>query len=91
MVNILLGYLLVVNLFLFCLMGFDKYRAIHHGWRVPEAHLLGLAMLGGGLGGFIASRLFHHKTRKIYFTLAFALGMLELLIVLWWLVFKGGI
>lgn len=86
LVKVLLGYLVIVNLVLFFLMLYDKRQAVKNAWRVPEARLLGLAVIGGGLGGFIASRLFHHKTRKIYFTLCFAVGMIELLAILVWLV-----
>ncbi len=38
--NPLWFYLIAVNLYLFCLMGYDKYQAVKQGWRVPEANLL---------------------------------------------------
>ena len=34
--NPLWFYLIAVNLYLFCLMGYDKYQAVKQGWRVPE-------------------------------------------------------
>jgi len=34
------------------------------GWRVPEGHLLGLALIGGSPGALLARKVFHHKTRK---------------------------
>jgi uncharacterized membrane protein YsdA (DUF1294 family) len=42
----------------------DKTYAIKAQGRVPEAHLLGLALIGGSPAAFAARRLFHHKTRK---------------------------
>lgn len=86
LIKVLLGYLVAVNLLLFGLMFYDKHQAVKNKWRVPESRLLALAVLGGGLGGFIASRLFHHKTRKVYFTMCFAVGMIELLAILIWLI-----
>jgi uncharacterized membrane protein YsdA (DUF1294 family) len=46
----------------------DKRRALAGQWRVPEADLIFLAMLGGTPGAFLARRWFRHKTRKEPFT-----------------------
>ena len=72
--NPLWFYLIAVNLYLFCLMGYDKYQAVKQGWRVPEANLLFKGAIGGGLGGLIAQRVFRHKTRKKQFYFYFAFG-----------------
>lgn len=42
----------------------DKQWAIAGRRRIPEANLLGLALIGGTPGAFAARRLFRHKTRK---------------------------
>ncbi|EQC80625.1 Protein of unknown function DUF1294 [Enterococcus sp. HSIEG1] len=62
--NPLWFYLLIANLYLFGLMGYDKYQAVRKKWRVPEWNLLFMGLIGGGIGGLIAQRVFHHKTRK---------------------------
>lgn len=42
----------------------DKDRAINRVRRIPEAELLGLALIGGTPGAFLARRIFRHKTIK---------------------------
>ena len=42
----------------------DKQRAITAKRRIPEASLLGLALIGGTPGALLARHLFRHKTRK---------------------------
>jgi uncharacterized membrane protein YsdA (DUF1294 family) len=73
--ELVLIYLVVINLILFCLMGVDKLKAIHHLWRIPEKVLLTLGVIGGGIFGFVSMFLFHHKSRKIYFKICFAIGV----------------
>ena len=71
---LLLGlYLLAVNLAAFAMMGLDKGRARRGRWRIPEKRLFLPALLGGGLGGVLGMRLFHHKTRHWYFRYGFPL------------------
>ena len=60
-------YLLVVNLLTFFIYGIDKLLAKMQKWRVPERFLIGLALLGGSIGGFLGMKCFHHKTRKAKF------------------------
>ncbi len=57
-------YFLVINMIAFVLYGVDKRRAIKDKWRIPEATLIGLAALGGGIGAFLGMITWHHKTKK---------------------------
>ena len=48
-------------------MWLDKRKAIRHQWRIPEATLFFIALLGGGMGSIVGMQLFRHKTRHWYF------------------------
>lgn len=66
-IHIILLYLLIINLCGFASMGIDKRRAIRHKWRISEATLFVLAILGGSIGSIIGMHTFHHKTKHWYF------------------------
>ena len=60
--NIILGYLLAVNITSFLLYGIDKYKAKKGRWRISEATLLLMAVIGGSIGAWGGMRIWHHKT-----------------------------
>ena len=60
--NIILGYLLAVNIATFFLYGIDKYKAKKGRWRISEATLLTMAAISGSIGALAGMRLWHHKT-----------------------------
>ena len=60
--NIILGYLLAVNITSFLLCGIDKYKAKKGRWRISEATLLLMAVIGGSIGAWVGMRIWHHKT-----------------------------
>ena len=60
--NIILGYLLAINALSFSLYGIDKYKAKKNQWRISEATLLMMAVIGGSIGAWAGMRLWHHKT-----------------------------
>ena len=62
MMNIILYYLLAVNIATFLLYGIDKYKAKKSKWRISEATLLTMAAIGGSIGAWAGMRLWHHKT-----------------------------
>ena len=62
MTNIILYYLLAVNITSFLLYGIDKYKAKKGRWRISEATLLLMAVIGGSIGAWAGMRLWHHKT-----------------------------
>ena len=55
-------YLLAINIATFFLYGIDKYKAKKGRWRISEATLLLMAVVGGSIGAWSGMRLWHHKT-----------------------------
>ena len=55
-------YLLAINVVTFIVYGIDKYKAKKAKWRIPEATLLLLAVLGGSIGTWMGMKVWHHKT-----------------------------
>ena len=69
MEHILTLYLLIINASGFLLMLADKYKAKKKLWRIPEATLIGVAVLGGSIGVLAGMYTVRHKTRHLKFTL----------------------
>ena len=55
-------YLLALNAVAFIMYGIDKYKAKKAKWRIPEATLLLLDVLGGSIGAWMGMKVWHHKT-----------------------------
>ena len=60
-------YFVIINIVGFALMGIDKKRAIRGAWRISEASLFTVALLGGALGCTLGMNHFRHKTKHWYF------------------------
>lgn len=66
-------YLLIINAVGFLIMHADKQKARKNLWRIPEATLFAIALIGGSLGCFMGMRLFRHKTKHLTFSLGLPL------------------
>ena len=55
-------YLLAINAVAFIVYGIDKYKAKKAKWRISEATLLLLAVVGGSIGAWMGMKVWHHKT-----------------------------
>ena len=62
LLHIVLIYLVAINVVTFFLYGLDKWKAKRAKWRVPEATLLGFAVVGGSIGAWLGMKVWHHKT-----------------------------
>lgn len=65
--DVLVLYLVVVNLISFVIMGIDKAKARKHAWRISERTLFAFAIIGGSLGAIGGMYYFRHKTKHWYF------------------------
>ena len=62
LLHIVLIYLVVINVVTFFMYGIDKWKAKRTKWRIPEATLLGMAVIGGSIGAWLGMKVWHHKT-----------------------------
>ena len=63
LLQIALAYLAIINLVTFITYGIDKLKAKRSKWRIPEATLLCLAVIGGSIGAWLGMKAWHHKTQ----------------------------
>ncbi|PWI58388.1 DUF1294 domain-containing protein [Sulfoacidibacillus thermotolerans] len=90
--NLLFLYLCIVNIWAFWLMRTDKKRSKQRRKRrIRERTLLVLAIVGGGLGTWLAMRLFRHKTKHFSFQLIAPLSTLLWAIFILNLLYRGVI
>ena len=74
MLTVLWFVWLAVNLVTFILYGVDKRSAKRSAWRIPEKTLLTGTWLLGGVGAWLAMRMFRHKTKHLAFQVSAPAG-----------------
>ncbi|MDR7871563.1 MAG: DUF1294 domain-containing protein [Tissierellaceae bacterium] len=70
-------FFIFINVVSFILFTIDKLKAKRNKWRIPEAWLFFVSLIGGSLGGLLSMNIMKHKTSKM----SFIIGMPMLLIV----------
>ena len=77
-------YFIAINVVTFFLYGLDKFKAKHSKWRIPEATLLGLAVLGGSIGAWLGMKVWRHKTMHKKFRYGIpAILIIQLLLIVY--------
>lgn len=85
--QLLLMYLLLINVVTFFFFGYDKLSATLDHRRVREKVLWLLAILGGSVGAIIATEFFRHKRRKHSFMIVLvAIFILQLALAIYFFV-----
>lgn len=74
--------LAVINVLTFLVYGIDKWKAKGNRWRIPEATLLLLAVIGGSPGAWTGMKVWHHKTLHRKFKYGIPLIMMLQIILL---------
>jgi uncharacterized membrane protein YsdA (DUF1294 family) len=71
--------LLAINIFSFCIMAWDKNKAINKNntERSPEVFVFFLAIIFGSLGVYLGMFVFCHKIRKWYFQIGIPLLIIQ--------------
>jgi len=79
----LLYYLLVINIVAFIVYGIDKWKAKRGSWRIAEATLLVLAVVGGSIGALLGMKVWHHKTKHKKFSYGLPLILLAQIAIIY--------
>ncbi|MBQ8041528.1 MAG: DUF1294 domain-containing protein [Lachnospiraceae bacterium] len=66
-ITVLILYFILVNFLGFYAMYTDKLRAKKRAYRIPEATLFVIAIIGGSIGCICGMYTFRHKTRHWHF------------------------
>jgi uncharacterized membrane protein YsdA (DUF1294 family) len=80
---LLIGYVIIMSLIGFVMMGIDKQKARKKAWRVPERVLFGIAFAGGGIGSFLGMYAFRHKTKHTKFVVLLPMAAVLYIYVLY--------
>lgn len=77
MFKYILIYFAIVNIIGALVNCIDKIKAKNSAWRIPEATLWSLGIIGGALGSYIAMKTIRHKTKHK----SFMIGMPILIVI----------
>jgi len=71
--------------------GIDKWKAKRSKWRVREAALLGLAILGGSIGTLLGMKVWHHKTMHKKFKYGIPVILIVQIVLIFAIILKTSI
>ena len=90
--------LIVINVLTFLIYGIDKWRstsgrllptgrkkAKQGCWRISEATLLALAVIGGSIGALLGMQVWHHKTMHKKFKYGLPLILLAQIAIIYFI------
>ena len=88
LLHIVFIYLVSINVITFFMYGIDKWKAKKSRWRIREAALLGLAVLGGSIGALLGMQVWHHKTMHKKFKYGVPVILIAQIALLIWIFSK---
>lgn len=84
-------YLIIINMIGFLVMLIDKQKAKHGSWRIKEATIFLITLLGGGIGTIAGMYMFRHKTKKLKFTVGLPVILIIEVILVIYICVKGSL
>ncbi len=82
--QMILPYLVIINVFGFYMMWSDKQKAKKNAWRTPERSFFVVSAVGGSLGCWLGMQAFRHKTQHVKFTVGIpVILLLQLALILY--------
>jgi uncharacterized membrane protein YsdA (DUF1294 family) len=86
MFPIIIYALFALNLLTFLIYGIDKFKAKKAKWRISEATLILLAVIGGSIGAWLGLKVWRHKTQHKKFYIGIPVIMVvHFALVIWML------
>lgn len=87
--QLLMYYLILINIVTFIAFGLDKLYAIKNKTRIRIVTLLGLSFIGGAAGGYLGMNLFNHKTSKEYFYIGLpTMIVMHIIVLAYFIIFE---
>ena len=83
--QLILIYLIAMNVVTFFMYGIDKWKDKRSKWRISEATLLRLAVIGGSIGAWLGMKVWHHKTMHKKFQFGIPLIIVAQVAMIIWL------
>ena len=87
LLQIIFIYIGSINILTFFVYGIDKWKAKRSKWRISEATLLVLAIIGGSIGAWLGMKVWHHKTMHKKFKYGLPLILLAQIALIMWALF----
>jgi len=81
-------FLIGINVLTFLVYGLDKWKAKQGRWRISEATLLTLAVIGGSIGALLGMQVWHHKTMHLKFKYGLPLILLAQIALIYLIIQK---
>ena len=78
--------LICINVVTFLVYGIDKLKAKQGSWRISEATLLSLAVIGGSIGALLGMQVWHHKTKHKKFKYGLPLILLVRIALIYFII-----
>lgn len=85
MTQTIIYILIVINIITFLVYGIDKWKAKQGSWRISEATLLLLAVIGGSIGALLGMQVWRLKTMHKKFKYGLPLILLAQIAIIYFI------